>query len=530
MTTVRDQNGCSACWAFATTALIESMVRIEHSLWCKRSEGDLHKGTNARCANGGWPENALNWIIDHGLADPDCFTWTTADIPYTPTSDRNGRTTKLSQNTRVGEESFFFITLGENIETQKRWLDNVGPLIAIFEVFEDFDYFFWHGTGVYNKLFTFQGNPNRSRGLHAVLIIGYDDDRRCWIAKNSWGPNGGENGFFSIGYGECDIDTFIKTGTMSANPDPWTKRRLHNGNIIESGNGTSHRNFEMVATSNGGHIRHWWRENSAPQLSWNQGIEFGEDADVCPTFIQTTFNRNFEMIYLSGKRLHHRFFNQSNGQWIDGGIFGPNDAAGIPGFIQSNYGAPGNFEVVVKTSDGKLNHWWRMNGPPWTWHDGGKFGDGILLSGATLVQSRFGNHGNLEVVCVLNSGQMKHYWRDDDHGFVWKDGPTFGNNIGSPPCMIEGQYGSSNEDRVGNFELCVASGGEIQHWWRNNQSNSLEWVKSATFGHNIGAVAGLLEGSFGFNLEVIALTFDKKLQHYWRDGSGWHEGVIIGPA
>jgi hypothetical protein len=69
----------------------------------------------------------------------------------------------------------------------------------------------------------------------------------------------------------------------------------------------------------------------------------------------------------------------------------------------------------------------------------------------------------------------------------------------------------------------------VQHWWRNNAGGG-GWAQSATFGHDVAAVAGLLEGSFGFNLEVIVLRYDRKLQHYWRDGAGWHEGVVIGAA
>lgn len=45
--------------------------------------------------------------------------------------------------------------------------------------------------------------------------------------------------------------------------------------------------------------------------------------------------------------------------------------------------------------------------------------------------------------------------------------------------------------------------------------------------HRLGVIA-LVEGSFGFDLEVAALRQDGTLQHLWRDGAGWHEGVIIG--
>ena len=54
ITTVQDQDGCESCWAFAATALVESMTRIEHAVWSKRSEGDVHHGMGAKCAEYGW--------------------------------------------------------------------------------------------------------------------------------------------------------------------------------------------------------------------------------------------------------------------------------------------------------------------------------------------------------------------------------------------------------------------------------------------------------------------------------------------
>jgi hypothetical protein len=53
------------------------------------------------------------------------------------------------------------------------------------------------------------------------------------------------------------------------------------------------------------------------------------------------------------------------------------------------------------------------------------------------------------------------------------------------------------------------------------------WHHTATFGANVKHVWGLLQGSFGFNLEVVVETNDGNLQHYYRDGTGWNEGVVI---
>jgi hypothetical protein len=387
------------------------------------------------------------------------------------------------------------------------------------EVWTDFDAYH---SGVYRKTST-----STLRGLHCMAIVGYSDAESCWIIKNSWGGSWGDSGYIKVGYGEAKVDDFAKYGIPHTNPDPWTKRRLHNGNIYESGNGALHRNFEMLTTADGTQLRHWWRDNQAPPFPWSQAAEFGNDAAACPTITGTTFNRNFEGVYLTtGQRLHHWWYEQGSHGWNDGGVFGPIDAAGIPGFIQGNYGAPGNFEVVVRTADSRLNHWWRDGGG---WHDGGRFGAGVIASGPSLVQSNYGVQGNLELVCALSSGQMQAWWRDNDNDMVWRPGALFGSGVSGPPCMIQGQFGMDTENGIGNFELCVGVGGQVQHWWRDNQAGMI-WHSSATFGHDVLAVAGMLEGSFGFNLEVVVLRNDQQLQHYWRDSAGWHEGAVIGHA
>jgi len=511
ITSVRDQNGCNACWAFAATALVEAMVRIEHCVWPVLSEGDVHKGMNAVCASLGGSGAALDWIAAHGLADPGCFAWKTANTAYTPTPDRAGRSVRCPKPGYIGSKN-----------DQKKWIDTVGPLVTWFEVWTDF---FSYGGGVYHKQDMIGTTPNKVEGGHYMLVVGYNDKEKCWIVKNSWGTNWGENGYARIGYGETGIDSYAKISLHDVNPDPWTKRRYHNGNLLESGNGSNHRNFEMLATKSK-QITLWWRNNAVSSLPWHSTSSFGaNDALACPTLISTTFNRNFECVYPTvSKRLRHWWFKQPGGPWNDGGVFGPTDTDGIPGFIQSDYGAPGNFEVVVRTADRRLNHWWRDGGG---WHDGERFGKNVAFSGPTLLQSHYGQKNNFELVCVLKSGAMQHWWRHNDGGQAWHQSASFGSNVKSPPCMIEASYGQGDETQSGNFELCVAVGGNVEHWWRHNHGDMV-WRKSAVFGKNIKSVVGLLQGSYGFNLEVVVLRTDNKLQHYWRYGGTWNEGVIIG--
>ena len=76
-------------------------------------------------------------------------------------------------------------------------LSTVGPLLACFDVYEDF----YHYTcGVYGHL------NGGYEGGHCVAVIGYDDVQQAWICKNSWNTWWGANGYFMIGYGQCGID------------------------------------------------------------------------------------------------------------------------------------------------------------------------------------------------------------------------------------------------------------------------------------------------------------------------------------
>lgn len=56
-----------------------------------------------------------------------------------------------------------------------------------------------------------QGDPYATN--HAVNIIGWDDTKGCWLVKNSWGPNWGNNGTFWVSY----YDYYISKSCVSLN-------------------------------------------------------------------------------------------------------------------------------------------------------------------------------------------------------------------------------------------------------------------------------------------------------------------------
>lgn len=185
ITPIRDQGACGACVAFATVAVVESRLAIErgdedpdHDL----SEAGLYFGAGRTCAQGWWPENAMGYARTNGIGQE-------ADFPY-PGRDFAALPVK----------PVAWVTGWENAATsdhRRKAIAYRGPVVAIISVYEDF---LQYGRGVYKNA------AGPFLGLHAIAVVGYDDDRQAWLIKNSWGRHWGEDGFGYLAYEACDIE------------------------------------------------------------------------------------------------------------------------------------------------------------------------------------------------------------------------------------------------------------------------------------------------------------------------------------
>ncbi|AVL94723.1 cathepsin B cystein protease [Moumouvirus australiensis] len=87
-------------------------------------------------------------------------------------------------------------TLDDRINHLKKALKSGYPFIFGFTVFESFMSEQVSKTGIVNYP---TGNEN-SIGGHAVCAVGYDDIKKSFIIKNSWGSKWGLNGYFYMPY------------------------------------------------------------------------------------------------------------------------------------------------------------------------------------------------------------------------------------------------------------------------------------------------------------------------------------------
>ncbi|MDJ0631129.1 MAG: hypothetical protein QNJ44_22925 [Rhodobacter sp.] len=294
--------------------------------------------------------------------------------------------------------------------------------------------------------------------------------------------------------------------------------------LLQSNFGTKG-NFEAVVKE-GGQLVHYWRDNDDRGVfPWYRSVAFASDADSEPAFLQGNFGirGNFEVVAREGSKLRHYWRNNDapGFPWHKGALFGGN-VSSAPALIQSNYGATGNFEIVVREGS-KLRHYWRNNDAPgFPWHKGALFGDNVS-SAPALLQSNYGYIGNFELV-VREGSKLRHYWRNNDApGYPWNKGELFGSGVSSAPALIQSNFG-----HYGNFEVMVREGDKLRHYWRDNQATGYPWHQSALCSDHINSDPSLIQGNFGRkgNFELLVMRGDC-LTHFWRDnqatGYPWHE-------
>jgi hypothetical protein len=301
-------------------------------------------------------------------------------------------------------------------------------------------------------------------------------------------------------------------------------------------------NFEVVVPLSEGGLAYYWRDNDSDDLVWHGPSKFGEGAGRIEgvALIQSDFGErgNLELVAVDygGHNLMHFWLDSSTMEW-HGPIQISKKAlvpifSGNPSMIRSKSGRRGNFEVVVPRAEGGFSYYWRENDTPeLSWEGPVDFAvDAGIFDSATLIQSNFGEPGNLELV-ARSGQQLVFFWREGAPSFDWHGPSSIGTGGSANPSLIQSSFGSK-----GNFELVVPlSSSGLGYYWRDNDDPHLHWYGPLTFGITVGKVEGvaLIQSNFGEpgHLEVVAQA-GGQLSFFWRDSGPdfrWNGPLFISP-
>lgn len=187
-TPAKNQGSCGSCWSFAAVGQLEGHVRIYDGRIMDLSEQQVIdcNSYSAGC-NGGWLAAAYEVFQSPGAVEESC-------IPYEARDDLSCRQDQCQVVARISGYEY----VPNNVTSIKQALLN-GPVATSMTVVDNF---YYYTGGCYE---TDSSDPTN----HAVLIVGWDDNAcggaGAWIVKNSWGTDWGENGYFYIKYGACNI-------------------------------------------------------------------------------------------------------------------------------------------------------------------------------------------------------------------------------------------------------------------------------------------------------------------------------------
>lgn len=275
------------------------------------------------------------------------------------------------------------------------------------------------------------------------------------------------------------------------------------------------------------------RDNVNPKHPWTLNTAFGEDIKgtlvAGISLIEGPFNNpgNLEVVINSGGRLLHLWRDSAESWKYPVTRIAPTTAVvGFPSLIQTQSGTRGDFELIAPAESGGLVQLWRNNDDEkHPWSSPVFFAQSLTaVTSVSVIQGPYANPGNLELV-VISGGKLFQLWRSASRGSQWNPPTAFltTHSVRGNAALIQSKFGQR-----GNFELVVpATNGGLLHFQRNNDTGPpAPWGNATAFGTGLGVVTGvsLIQsdlGPSGNNLEVIA-NVKGVLQQFWREpGGSW---------
>ncbi|CAJ1909789.1 unnamed protein product [Cylindrotheca closterium] len=208
-TAVKNQLHCGSCWAFATTACMESHVAIQTGKLFTLSVQELVScmpnpnqcGGTGGCA-GATAELGFDFIAKHGMVDEWSFGYQSGhgeQVNCTIMDDHDSKEHHIrgEKSTKI-KGSVASVVGFSNLPTNKydsllAAVALVGPVAISVSAT---GWGLYHG-GIYDD------STSKNRDInHAVVLEGYGTDEETgqdyWLVRNSWGPMWGEDGYIRL--------------------------------------------------------------------------------------------------------------------------------------------------------------------------------------------------------------------------------------------------------------------------------------------------------------------------------------------
>lgn len=193
---------CGNCWSYSAVGALESsnikVNSISNPLTVDLSEKQMVACSGAGSCSGGWPYKVFEYLKTSNarvMADsyaPD--NGTDQPCPVTPAS---ANVQVLDWGLADASAGLHKIASVNEIKQAICTYGAVSVCLMATPLFQNFA-----GNGVFYEQPSNYSNPSIN---HAVVLIGWDDNKQAWLLRNSWGTNWGDQGYCWIKYNSNNI-------------------------------------------------------------------------------------------------------------------------------------------------------------------------------------------------------------------------------------------------------------------------------------------------------------------------------------
>jgi len=196
VTPVKYQGMCGSCWAFTAAAVFEANYLIKNSVSLDLSEQFIidcakdDKGRRAGSCGGGWYGSVFDYFEKENPETEEKNPYKTKDSFCKPVISAGDKKYSVAAWGYVRRDAGI-----PTVEEMKKALCKYGPLASSVKVTPAFQAY---AGGVFNEFAPVNGENDVN---HAIVIVGWDDSKKAYLVKNSWGEHWGEKGYVWVEYG-----------------------------------------------------------------------------------------------------------------------------------------------------------------------------------------------------------------------------------------------------------------------------------------------------------------------------------------
>lgn len=205
-----NQGSTQACTGFAVGAMCEYLLASEYEKgWRKISPlfnwywGRVKHGYPTQ-NKGVWLRYSLDELFDKGFVYEQTMPFKS---PYLrePTGFEMQLANMVKTLYFTKKRFGYYLLQAGNTEMVRDAIKNKNPIV----------FGMWLNNSFYGNRDGVITESVKNGSAHAMLIVGYDDEKQCYIVRNSWGRSWGDKGYCYVPYDYLHANSF----------DMWTIRR-----------------------------------------------------------------------------------------------------------------------------------------------------------------------------------------------------------------------------------------------------------------------------------------------------------------